>query len=180
MRIISGKYKGRNIKGYDIVGTRPTMNRVKESIFSMIQSYLNNSTVLDLFSGSGNYAIEALSNGANYAYVNDLNKECVKVINENIKALNIDNIMVTNFDYHKALNYYCDHNIKFDIIFLDPPYEMDCLNNILNELIKKNLLNKNALIIMEFTNDNIDNYPNLLLFKERHFGEKIVKILKKE
>ena len=65
MKVISGKLKGRTIKGYDIEGTRPTMDRIKESVFAMIQNNLHNSFVLDLFSGSGNLGIEALSNGAN-------------------------------------------------------------------------------------------------------------------
>ena len=83
MRVISGKLKGRVIKGYDIDGTRPTMDRVKESIFAMIQNYLSGSVVLDLFSGSGNYGIEAISNGAKIVYFNDHNSKCIKVIKEN-------------------------------------------------------------------------------------------------
>ena len=63
MKIISGKYKGRVLKGFDIVGTRPTMDRVKESLFAMIQDYVKDAIVLDLYSGTGNLAIEAISNG---------------------------------------------------------------------------------------------------------------------
>ena len=66
MKIISGKYKGRNLLGFDLDGTRPTMDRVKESLFGMIQLYIDDSIVLDLFSGSGNLAIESLSNGSKY------------------------------------------------------------------------------------------------------------------
>ena len=72
MKVISGKLKGRKIVGYDIEGTRPAMDRVKESIFGSIQNYINDSIVLDLFSGSGNYGIESISNGAKLAYFNDL------------------------------------------------------------------------------------------------------------
>ena len=71
MKIISGEFKGRNIEGYQIIGTRPTMDRVKESIFAMIQDNIKNSLVLDLFAGSGNYGIESLSNYAQFAYFND-------------------------------------------------------------------------------------------------------------
>ncbi len=69
MKIISGKYKGRILRGFDINGTRPTMDRVKESVFAMIQEYIKDSTVLDLYAGSGNLAIEAISNGAKKAYL---------------------------------------------------------------------------------------------------------------
>ena len=89
MRVISGKLKGRNILGFNILGTRPTMDRVKESIFGMIQSYINDSVVLDLFSGSGNYGIEAISNGAKLAYFNDHNIKCVNVIKENLSNMNV-------------------------------------------------------------------------------------------
>ena len=73
MRIISGKYKGRNINGFSIDGTRPTMDRVKESLFGMIQSYIKDSICLDLFAGSGNLAFEAISNGSKLCYFNDKN-----------------------------------------------------------------------------------------------------------
>ena len=84
-KVISGSLKGRVIKGYDISGTRPTMDRVKESLFAMIQNYLKDSIVLDLFSGSGNLGIEALSNDAKIVYFNDYNKICTKTIEENLK-----------------------------------------------------------------------------------------------
>ena len=84
MKVISGILKGRNIKGYDIDGTRPTMDRVKESLFASIQDYIKNSIVLDLFAGSGNLGIEAISNGSSKCYFVDNNKKCIKVINDNI------------------------------------------------------------------------------------------------
>ena len=136
MRVISGKLKGRKILGYDISGTRPTMDRVKESIFSMIQSYVNDSIVLDLFSGSGNYGIESISNGATQVYFNDYNIKCVKVIKDNLSTMNVlDYGIITNFDYKKALNYYHENNIKFDLVFLDPPYKKHIINDILDYLI---------------------------------------------
>ena len=89
MKVISGSLKGRNIEGFDIIGTRPTMDRVKESVFGMIQNHLRNSVVLDLFSGSGNYGIEAISNGANKIFFNDYNKKCIKVIKNNLERFNV-------------------------------------------------------------------------------------------
>ena len=79
MKIISGKYKGRVLEGFDIAGTRPTMDRVKESLFAMIQSYLEDATVLDLFAGSGNLGIEALSEGAKEIYLVDKNKKSCQI-----------------------------------------------------------------------------------------------------
>jgi 16S rRNA (guanine(966)-N(2))-methyltransferase RsmD len=179
VKVISGKLKGRNIKGYDILGTRPTMDRVKESVFGMIQDYLLNSVVLDLFAGSGNLGIEAISNGANKAYFNDKNKKCLNVIKDNLKEFNVqDDSILTNMDYHEALNYYKNKGIRFDLIFLDPPYKEQIINEIL-EIIKSNdLLNKNGLVICEFTSKERYLGNDFTIYKERKYGDKEVLIYK--
>ena len=178
MRIISGKLKGRKIIGFDIEGTRPTMDRVKESVFSMIQSYLNNAIVLDLFAGSGNLGLEAISNGANVVYFNDKNKKCTKIIEDNINNFNVNNYVINNMDYKEALNYYKNSNIKFDLVFLDQPYKENIINEILNILLEKDLLNNKALVICELTNKEMFINDKLTLFKEKKYGDKIVLIYK--
>ena len=179
MRVISGKLKGRIIDGYNILGTRPTMDRVKESIFGMIQDYINNSVVLDLFAGTGNYGIECISNGSKYVYFNDHNKKCIDVINYNLSKMNILNeSKLTNLDYKAALNYYKNNNIKFDLVFLDPPYKENIINEILSFLIKNDLLNINCLVICEFTKTEEFINDSLQLFKEKKYGEKYVFIYK--
>ena len=90
MRVISGYLKGRNIDGYDTIGTRPTMNRVKESMFASIQEYINDSLVLDLFSGSGSLGIEAISMGAKKCYFVDNGREILNILRKNINNLNIE------------------------------------------------------------------------------------------
>ena len=174
-KIISGSLKGRNIKGYDIPGTRPTMDRVKESVFAMIQNYLCNAVVLDLFAGSGNLGIESLSNGASKVYFNDKNIQCIKAINENLKTFNIEKFsVVTKFDYLEALNWYEKEHIQFDLVFLDPPYKDLINDSILELLIKKKLLKDNSLVICESTKQL--NYQNshLVVFKEKKYGDKII------
>ena len=122
MRVISGYLKGRNILGYNIPGTRPTMDRVKESMFASIQDYIDNSTVLDLFCGTGSLGIEALSMGSNKCYFVDNGKEILKYLNKNIDNLNIkDKSIVINKDYKDALLYFKNNNIKFNIILMDAP-----------------------------------------------------------
>ena len=117
MKIISGSLKGRNIKGYDIEGTRPTMDRVKESLFGMIQNNIKNSVCLDLFCGSGNLGIEAISNGSAFCYFIDNNPKIISIVNENINNFNIkDKSKVLNFDYKKSIKYFSEKNIKFDVI----------------------------------------------------------------
>ena len=116
MKIISGKYKGRILKGFDINGTRPTMDRVKESVFAMIQDYLRDSIVLDLYSGSGNLAIESISNNCKYAYLVDINKKAINIINDNINNLKIDNCKVINNSAINSLNNFIDILIAKKVI----------------------------------------------------------------
>ena len=113
MKIISGSLKGRIIKGYDIEGTRPTMDRVKESLFGMIQTYISDKVVLDLFAGTGNLGFEAISNGAKLCIFNDKNKKCTSLIKENINIFNIESkAVVLNLDCKKALEYIKENKLS--------------------------------------------------------------------
>lgn len=180
MKVISGKYKGREILGFNIDGTRPTMERVKESLFATIQEYIEEKVVLDLFSGSANLAIEALSNGAKYAYVVDNNKLAIKTINSNINKLSINNINVLKMDYSNALKYYKENNIFFDLIFLDPPYNTDYISKSIELITSYHLLNNNGLIICETDNKDKIIYDNeYKMLKEKKYGNKYIVILKK-
>ncbi len=179
MKIISGIYKGRNLKGFTIDGTRPTMDRVKESLFAIIQNNIKNSVVLDLFAGSGNLGIEALSNGAKYAYFIDYNYEAIKIIKENISNLKIENCEVLKKDFKKAIDDFSKENKKFDIIFLDPPYKTDYIEKSLRLIEKNNLLAKEGLIVCENSSlDKIIYSTNFKDIKTKKYGDKWVVILK--
>ena len=181
MKVISGTLKGRNILGYNIDGTRPTMDRVKESVFGTIQSYIPNSIVLDLFAGSGNLGIEAISNGAKYCYFIDNNIEAIKIIKKNIDMFNIkDKSTILHGDYNKTLDYFHNSNIKFDIIFVDPPYKYEIIEKVIDKVIEYNLLNKDGIIVLEFEKDKLkENYENLSLIKNKKYGEKYIYIYQK-
>lgn len=175
MKIISGKYKGRVLKGFDIKGTRPTMNRVKESVFAMIQNKIENSVCLDLFAGSGNLGIEALSNGAKECVFVDYNRIAVQTIKENLASLNIKEYLVYQMDYRKALSFFKEHHWKFDIIFLDPPYD-DCLINSVLEMIKEyDLLKEHGIIVCEYEKEKVSTQC-FSIMKERKYGSKYVTI----
>ena len=178
MKIIQGKYKGRVLKGFDIEGTRPTMDRVKESLFAMIQNKIPNSRCLDLFSGSGNLGIEALSMNASDVVFVDKNKISVKIINENLKNINEER-RVLHSDYKDALNILSKTD-KFDIIFLDPPYSTNYIDEAIKIILDKDILDNNGLIVCE-TDDikKINSYDCLEEVKNKKYGEKIVVILKK-
>lgn len=181
MKVISGILKGRNIDGYNIDGTRPTMDRVKESLFGMIQNNINDSIVLDLFAGSGQLGIEAISNGSKKCYFIDNNKEVIKVLRNNINNLNIlDKSIILLSDWKKSLNDFNNKNIKFDIIFVDPPYNYDVYEKILDKVSNLDLLNDNGLIVLEHSNIKLkDNYNNLILYKEKKYGSKSINIYRK-
>ena len=179
MKIISGLYKGRNIEGYDLDGTRPTMERVKESLFAIIQNNMADAVVLDLFSGSGNLGIEALSQGAKYAYLVDYNAKAAKTIKKNLDTIGIKDAEVINMDYLKALDYFKDHNISFDLIFLDPPYQTNFIEKSIEKITEYNLLNKEGLIICECdTLDRIVYNDDYKIIKDKKYGDKWVVILK--
>lgn len=180
MKIISGIYKGRNLSGFDIDGTRPTMDRVKESLFAMIQDNIKESIVLDLFSGSGNLGIEALSEGAKEAYLVDKNIKACKIMRENITKIDIKNANILNMDYKKALIYFKDNNIVFDVIFLDPPYNTDLIDKSINLITDYNLLSNQGIIICESNVlDRIIYNNDYQKIKEKKYGDKWVVILKK-
>ena len=176
MRIISGKYKGRYITGFDIDGTRPTMDRVKESLFGMIQDYISDSSCLDLFAGSGSLGIEALSCGAKECYFVDNNINIINIIKKNINT--IENAFRIKKDFKNALKEFSNQNKTFDVIFLDPPYKLNLINPAINIILENNLLKDNGIIICEYETEKI-NTNNLKIFKERKYGSKKIIILKK-
>ena len=180
MRVISGNLKGRLIKGFTIDGTRPTMDRVKESIFASIQSKIPNSTCLDLFAGSGSLGIEAISNGANKVYFVDNNSKVTETINKTVNDFSIQNqSIILNSDYKKALNYFKDNNITFDVIFIDPPYKMHIINEILLDISNFNLINIDGVVICEVDNDYLkENISNFKMYKIKKYGSTFVKFYK--
>lgn len=174
MRIISGKYKGKKIYGFDIEGTRPTMDRVKESLFGIIQNNLKDSICLDLFAGSGSLGIEALSNGASICYFVDKNKQILNILKNNLKG--IENSILIEKEYLMALEEL--KNKKFDVIFLDPPYKDNLITPSIKKIIELNMLNKDAIIVCEYENEDIK--CDLKLIKDKKYGSKKVKIYKNE
>ena len=176
MRVISGKYKGKKLEGFDIDGTRPTMDRVKESLFASIQNYIKDSTVLDLFAGSGALGIEALSNGAIECTFVDHNKIVIDVLKRNTSGMEGSKIL--KCDYQQALLYFKNENIKFDLIILDPPYELNLINNCLELIYEYNILNIGGIIVCEYEFEKIetDKYD---LIKEKKYSSKCITIYKR-
>ncbi len=179
MKVVSGIYKGRNLIGFDLVGTRPTMDRVKESLFAMIQEYLDSAICLDLFSGSGSLGIEALSEGASKAYFVDLNPKACQVIRRNLETLKVENGEVFCGDYKRALFRFKNEKIKFDLIFLDPPYQSSLLEKSIQLIEEYDLLKDNGLLICESDSpDKVIYSEKFSSIKTRKYGDKWVEILR--
>lgn len=149
MRVISGTAKGTILYSLEGNATRPTLDRVKEALFNMIQMDIRETEVLDLFSGSGALAIEALSRGAKKAILCDKSKEAVAVIKKNLEKTHlVEKATVLQEDYKNALHF-LKNKFQFDFIFLDPPYAKDYVKDAVSEIVVLDLLKQNGTIIIE-------------------------------
>lgn len=181
MRVISGYLKGRKLDGYMVETTRPTMDRVKESMFASIQNYIDDAAVLDFFCGSGSLGIEAISMGANKCYFVDNNKNIIKYLKKNIDNLDInDKSFIVERDYKDSLLYFKNNNIKFDIILVDAPYKMEVMNEVANIINDYDLLTNNGVLVLEYSFDNVKElYGKLSLIKTKKYSDKFVSIYRK-
>lgn len=150
MRIISGKYGSRKLKTLTGNNTRPTEDRVREAVFSRLGPYFNGGIILDLFAGSGAISFEALSRGFDFAYLVDVSKEAVSVIYSNIADLKVEKqTKVLNTGYRSALNKLKNQDLRFDLIYLDPPYNKDIEKEALELIAKYDLLKDDGTIVVE-------------------------------
>lgn len=179
MRVIAGKYRGKKLKEFELSTTKPTLDRVKESIFNLIQFDVFDSIVLDLFSGTGALGIEAISRGSKKTYLVDNNKTAISLIKENTKSMTED-FEIKHMDY---LDFLSSTHEKFDLVLLDPPYKTDYGIKAIDKLIELNLLNEKAIIIFETSEDNNFNlnydcfkivkkkYGTVVVYKMEKFNE---------
>lgn len=173
MRVISGKARGTNLETLNGNNTRPTLDRIKESLFNIIQGDIISAKVLDLFSGSGALGIESLSRGAISCVLCDNSKDAINIINKNLKKTHLEeSTTVINNDYLKALNLL--KNEKFDVIFIDPPYEANIAVDSINKIMELDLLSKEGIIILETDNkerelESLKNI-NVNVYDLRNYG----------
>lgn len=179
MQIITGKFRGRKLRGVPTSETRPTLGRVKESIFDIINDYIPNSVVLDLFAGSGALGIECISRGAEQVVFVDNQKESLSTIKINLKNdLSQAKLIKANFD--DALHQLAKQNIKFSLVLLDPPFASDYLEKSLYLLHKYSLLEDGAIIMCEKPSEKVlQNFPQkYILLKNRSYGTIAIDLFK--
>ncbi|MBQ8440996.1 MAG: 16S rRNA (guanine(966)-N(2))-methyltransferase RsmD [Clostridia bacterium] len=149
MRIITGKARGVRLATLEGENTRPTSERAKEAIFSMLQFEIDGARVLDLFAGSGQMGLEALSRGAAHAVFCDLSKDAVEIVKTNIKKTRMEGQCDVFCGDYKVTLQRLRNRQNFDLVFLDPPYAGSLVPAALSELIENDLLSNGAKIICE-------------------------------
>lgn len=181
MRVISGKVRGLKLDAPKNDDVRPTTDRVKESLFNIINPYVLEAKVLDLFAGTGSLGIECLSRGASECVFVDVSKESLNIVRSNIKKARVENeSKILNLDFKDAIKRLSGQ--KFDIIFMDPPYYKDMFINALQGVDNANLLSENGIIMIEHDSKDSfsQNIGNLVPFKSKKYGKTTLTFYKLE
>lgn len=174
MRIIAGTLKGRRLRVPRGIEVRPTSERVREAIFSMLGMHVSNARVLDLFAGSGALGIEALSRGAAYTVFVERSKKVCSTLNKNIDFSGVENtsfkvVISDGIDYLSKAGTW---GLKFDLVFVDPPYGSDLGDRALRSLSERAVLSEGALVVLETGKLSIpDSGMGLFLEKKREYGD---------
>jgi len=176
VRIISGVAGGIPIKVPPTEKTKPTLDRVKESVFSILHPYIPGTKVLDLFSGSGNLGLEALSRGADFAVFVDNSRLCTQIIKENIKKTRMEEkAQVVQSDVYRAIQHFARQGMQFDMILLDPPYAQDFVIKTLQMIEENGIIVENGLIAVEHIESEPvpDRIGSLVKVRSKHYGDTV-------
>ncbi|MBO6258305.1 MAG: 16S rRNA (guanine(966)-N(2))-methyltransferase RsmD [Succinivibrio sp.] len=168
VRIIGGKLKGKLLPVYEAEGLRPTPDRVRETLFSWLDNYLDAANVLDLFAGSGALGFEAYSRGAAKVTLVEINEVNYRSLSKIASSIDNQAITVVNQD---ANNFLSNTHDVYDIVFLDPPYNSELLKNVLSSLVKNNLVNEQSVIYVEMRDGHNEAVPGYEIIREQSAGQ---------
>lgn len=173
MRVISGSLRGTKLYTLEGLNTRPTLDRVKESLFNIINFDIKDCTFLDLFAGSGAIGIEAASRGAKKVVMCEKSRDAANIINKNLEKTRLqETVTLYNMDFEKCIQNKLEE--KFDIVYLDPPYKTDYAFKAAKLLLEKNLIDSETIIILETDIEQIveNQFENLDLkeFNKKKYG----------
>jgi len=170
MRVTGGNLKGRLIKSVPGLSTRPTTDKIRQSIFNILMNDIEDAVVLDIFAGSGALGIEALSRGAASALFIEQGRKQMTVIKNNLSSLGLKaDLMENNYDF--ACNKLQTEGRKFDLIFADPPYEQISPREVVETILQYDLLENNGLIIIEHKAGAEVKSDRVVELKRRKFGQ---------
>ncbi|MBM6995125.1 16S rRNA (guanine(966)-N(2))-methyltransferase RsmD [Paenibacillus sp. DXFW5] len=179
MRVISGTARGRALKAVPGMGTRPTTDKVKEAIFSMIGPYFDGGVALDLFAGTGGLGIEALSRGMDKAVFIDKDFKSLETVRQNLKATGFEAIAeVYKNDAERALKALAKRDVAFDLVFLDPPYRMKNGDALMEQMDEMQLLAPQATIVLEYESSYAypERFGRFNQIRKAEYGETAVSI----
>lgn len=180
MRIITGSARGVRLEAPAGLETRPTAEKVKEAVFSMIQFEIEGREVLDGFGGSGQMALEALSRGAVGATVLDTRKEAVEVIRRNAQKTKLyEKCIILQSDCLRYLRTAKKSGRRFDLVFLDPPYDSTLAQDALTLLAREDLVRENGKVIVESDREEPFTCPGFTLRRHAKYGRIRVSLLEK-
>ncbi len=180
MRIITGSAKGTKLKPPKGLSTRPTGDRVKESLFNILGFQLNETRVLDLFAGTGNLGLEALSRGAHSALFVDQDMQSINLIKENAQLTKlVEKTQIYKGEVLRTIDGLANTMQKFDLIFCDPPYNKGLVNRVLDKLDTTRILSDEGIIIMEHSRHELvaDQWKHLHCFRRERYGETTLSFL---
>ena len=183
LRVISGKARGLKLDTPKNQDVRPTTDRVKESLFNMINSYIMDSNILDLFAGTGSLGIECLSRGAKNCVFVDKSKDSINIVRSNVKKARVENeSTILNVDFKDAVKRLSTQNQKFDVIFMDPPYYENMFIECLKSIDKFNLLDEDGIIVVEHDTKDLfeDSIGRLNKSREKKYGNTTLTFYKME
>ncbi|WP_028595628.1 16S rRNA (guanine(966)-N(2))-methyltransferase RsmD [Paenibacillus assamensis] len=174
MRVISGTARGRSLKAVPGMNTRPTTDKVKEALFSMIGPYFDGGTALDLFAGTGGLGIEALSRGVDHAVFIDMDPKAIETIKHNVNVARVaEKAEIFRNDAKRALKALAKRDMKFDLVFMDPPYRMTDADMLLTTMLEQEMLSEQAIVVIE--HDSNYTYPEhigaMACFRNAKYGE---------
>jgi 16S rRNA (guanine(966)-N(2))-methyltransferase RsmD len=181
--VVAGSAKGHKLKTLSDNSTRPTSDRVKEALFSIIANYIPDADVIDLFAGTGSLGIEALSRGAKKAVFVDKSKDCYELIKGNLEHTKLtDKAVIIATGIQEAIPGIAKQMSKFDIILMDPPYRKNLVKETLTILSNNDIMNENCIIIAE--HDKSDEVPSevgrIKLIRTQKYKDTILSIYKRE
>lgn len=183
MRVVSGSAKGRPLKSVPGNGTRPTTDKVKEAVFSMIGPYFEGGAALDLFAGTGGLGIEALSRGMDSAVFVDMEQKSIDTIRANLKAVKLENqAEVYRNEAGRALGALEKRGRSFNLVFLDPPYRLKHGDELMQSMVQKGLLRPDAVIVLEHESGYAypEEIPGFVRTRQAVYGETTISIYQYE
>jgi len=181
MRVVAGTYRGLNLLTPEDQAVRPTLNHVKEAVFSMAWSHGLKGTFLDLFAGSGGIGIEAISRGYGPVVMVEKNRAHEKLVRANLAKCKGAEAQVLNMDCMAALGYLKGMKKQFDVVYLDPPFDAGFIGKVLPELYDGDLLTEDALVFCEHSaNEPVPEAYRPYIIREKRYGIIHITLLGKE